>query len=261
LQSVHYNAFMSCWVFLPQAFGWDLEGAVSMYLEQGGTGSNFGEAVSTPPSSAPGGTRTFGTNIGQNPGHMRLPTGGDDSDDDNTDELGPSARRPMMGIGGPDNSVLMPPMPGMPGTEFTHQRHLDNILGSLMRASGESGMQPEDMRASMSDFMAAYEQQQQGGRRAPDRYDEDGVRLPDPVQRQRLVPAGGGFRFSRSGAEALGRAEDPSVEWMFPPARHLSSQEPLEQVCMDRRASGLGFSFHSISQHLAFDLFLPSWTQ
>ena len=71
------------------------------------------------------------------------------------------------------------------------------------------------------------------GRRKPkvDQYDEDGVRLPDKVQHHTLVY--GGFR-GESEEDILARADDPSVEWMFPPPRHLSYMGSLEQV------SGIG---------------------
>lgn len=55
-------------------------------------------------------------------------------------------------------------------------------------------------------------------------YDEDGVRRPDPVKVQRLISRG--FSMERS----LGRADDPSIEWLFPPPRHLSSQQSFEAV-------------------------------
>lgn len=32
---------------------------------------------------------------------------------------------------------------------------------------------------------------------------------------------------------AIGRADDDSVDWMFPTAAHLSSQAPLEEVDWD----------------------------
>jgi hypothetical protein len=84
-----------------------------------------------------------------------------------------------------------------------------------------------------------------GGRRRQDMYDEDGIRMPDPVQRQRLVAGpthvgglmgmmmGGGRGLGGLQDEeefSLGRAEDPSVDWMFPPPRHLSSQATLSEV-------------------------------
>mmetsp|Transcript_19550 Transcript_19550/g.21206 ORF Transcript_19550/g.21206 Transcript_19550/m.21206 type:complete len:534 (+) Transcript_19550:38-1639(+) len=55
-------------------------------------------------------------------------------------------------------------------------------------------------------------------------YDEEGVRRPDPVRMQRLISRG------FSGERSLGRAEDPTIEWLFPPARHLSSQESFDRV-------------------------------
>lgn len=55
-------------------------------------------------------------------------------------------------------------------------------------------------------------------------YDEEGIRRPDPVKMQRLISRG------YSSERSLGRAEDPTVDWLFPPPRHLSSQEALDQV-------------------------------
>ena len=46
-----------------------------------------------------------------------------------------------------------------------------------------------------------------------------------------MFPGGGGEESSEDSAvAALGRAEDPSIDWMFPPPRHLSNQGTLEQV-------------------------------
>lgn len=57
----------------------------------------------------------------------------------------------------------------------------------------------------------------------PIEYDEDGIRRPDQVKVQRLI--------SRQSSEGdWARAEDPNVDWLFPPPRHLSSQETLESV-------------------------------
>lgn len=68
-----------------------------------------------------------------------------------------------------------------------------------------------------------------GGRRQPkvDQYDEDGIRLPDKAEHHQLVY--GSFR-GESEEDVLARAEDPNVEWMFPPPRHLSFMGSLEQV-------------------------------
>jgi len=88
--------------------------------------------------------------------------------------------------------------------------------------------------------------------RHQDVYDENGIRLPDPVQRQQLL--GGGDDplsfLSRSHhhhrSRSLGshghdendddemmvfaRADDPSVDWMFPTPRHISYQRSFEEV-------------------------------
>lgn len=218
---------------LPQAFGWDLEGAIPMYMENAqNTGMN-----TSPPVSLPGirGQRA--------PVHTHFSEEGSPMQ---TSQHGFSTGL-MQGIGGDDNDVTMPPLP-LPagvGTGAAHQQHLNSVLASMMRSSGmqmdDDGEQ--DFFANMTgpgggiaSFMAAY----QGGQmssgnssRQGDRYDEDGIRLPDPVQRQRLMPTGRMFRGGEDEDEeefSMGRAEDPTVEWMFPPPRHLSSQSSLEKV-------------------------------
>ncbi len=62
-------------------------------------------------------------------------------------------------------------------------------------------------------------------------YDEEGIRRPDPVRMQRLISS---HSFSRSNFErsVLGRADDPNADWLFPPPRHLSSQESFEEVSL-----------------------------
>jgi hypothetical protein len=52
-----------------------------------------------------------------------------------------------------------------------------------------------------------------------------GVRRPDPVKQQRLV--GGGIGYADN---PLGRAEDPSVSWLFDPPRHISFPGPFDDV-------------------------------
>jgi hypothetical protein len=200
---------------LPKAFGWDLDAAVSMHLE----GNQTAAPVSMPPVTSNDDDRPI------------RPAGGAS----NRQFGGPR----MDGIGGPDNDV-----PPMPGSDISHQDHLNNVLRNLMQSSigrhvgntddNDGGaMDMSGMMGGMSlpGMMAAYErsqQQERGARRTEDQYDEDGIRLPDPVQRERLV---GGFSPRwRSDREEFGRAEDPSIEWMFPPPRHLSSQLPLDEV-------------------------------
>lgn len=140
----------------------------------------------------------------------------------------------MSGIGNPDNDVVMPPMPGM--------EHMNSVLQSMMRQS--MGMNTDDdgplpAGFSMPQMMASFErsQRQMQQQRRGDVYDEDGVRLPDPVHRERLVSGGFSPRW-RTEQEEFGRADDPSVEWMFPPPRHLSSQLPLEQARAEAQQEG-----------------------
>lgn len=65
----------------------------------------------------------------------------------------------------------------------------------------------------------------------PDRYDEDGVRLPDPVRQLRLLSGNNGRMARGEDIEAvLARAEDPNIDWMFPVPRHLSNMSSLDEV-------------------------------
>ena len=83
-----------------------------------------------------------------------------------------------------------------------------------------------------------------------DIYDDHGIRLPDPVQRQQLLgddPLSfldyrrGRHRSRTHGYDhggdddddemmAFARADDPSVDWLFPTPRHISYQRSLEEV-------------------------------
>jgi len=106
-------------------------------------------------------------------------------------------------------------------------------------------------------------------RRHQDVYDENGIRLPDPVQRQQLLGGsssddplsflrgGSGHRSyhhhrSRSDGShrhdngddeddndemmVFARADDPSVDWMFPTPRHISYQRSFEEVYIIKRS-------------------------
>lgn len=63
-------------------------------------------------------------------------------------------------------------------------------------------------------YGGGFDDDEQPAPRAPE-YDEHGVRRPDPVRVSRLI---GGHDHNSD----FSRADDPTVEWMFPPPRHLS---------------------------------------
>lgn len=61
--------------------------------------------------------------------------------------------------------------------------------------------------------------------------EESDVRAADPVQHTRLLGGGGGgSSFGLEREQAFARAEDPKVEWMFPPPNHLSFPAGLQEV-------------------------------
>jgi hypothetical protein len=68
-----------------------------------------------------------------------------------------------------------------------------------------------------------------------DEYDEEGIRRPDPVRQQRLISG----RHPNMGMDnALARADDPSVEWIYEPPRHISfpgSFQEIKGLCKDEK--------------------------
>lgn len=89
----------------------------------------------------------------------------------------------------------------------------------------------------------------------PTMYDEDGLRAPDPVRQQVLIGSGGGGRSGRAvGPDmriALSRAEDPSVQWLFPPPNHLSFPGSLQEartICKEEKK----WLIVNIQQHTIF---------
>ena len=108
-------------------------------------------------------------------------------------------------LSGPDtggNGILPAPPSGINGAPSFHDAPpLPGGIGSMMNGM----MHGED---------------DHGGRSA-DKFDEFGLRLPDEIMRnQRLVES----REMDGSAydDVMGRAEDESVDWMFPPPAHLS---------------------------------------
>jgi hypothetical protein len=121
---------------------------------------------------------------------------------------------------------------------------------------------PSDTRPRAGILRSSQSRQREN--RNVDEFDEDGVRRPDPVRQQRLIGGSGGGgggggggmnrnrrAFDRYGGVqgmgmgmgigsvammgemmelGLGRAEDPDIDWFFPPPNHLSHAGSLEVV-------------------------------
>jgi hypothetical protein len=60
--------------------------------------------------------------------------------------------------------------------------------------------------------------------------DQDSVRVADPVKQQVLLDFPSHSQGQRIANLAFSRAEDPSVEWMFPPPNHLSFPGTLAEA-------------------------------
>jgi hypothetical protein len=59
---------------------------------------------------------------------------------------------------------------------------------------------------------------------------EINVRAADPVQQEQLIGRRGVMNHERE--MAFARAEDPNVEWIFPPPNHISFPGSLQEVCL-----------------------------
>ena len=98
------------------------------------------------------------------------------------------------------------PRPDLPRAQNMHDAHfMQNVMGSMYQAEGGAHMRFRD------------EEDEEGttGRSTLPLYDEFGIRRPDPVRVSRLL--------SQPGVNNdFSRADEPSVEWLFPPPRHLS---------------------------------------
>eukprot|EP01034_Spumella_vulgaris_P021642 gene21642-27682_t len=195
-----------------EALGFDLDTAVSMYLE-----NEQPPAVRPTPSHQRFTTSTHRTTFssGSNEADSTFNSYGppsvnnEDDDDSNMAANFLSHMRQNRGVVGPG---------GIPGLTVGGPVGPDGVTNALRQFMSQHGIQQDD---DDDDYV-------EGGR--PERYDQDGIRLPDPVRQQRLVGNSSFSRHGRDGEDAFARAEDPSVEWMFEPARHLSYMGSLEQA-------------------------------
>eukprot|EP00981_Chlorochromonas_danica_P001843 scaffold386_cov174-Ochromonas_danica.AAC.17 len=114
-----------------------------------------------------------------------------------------------------DNPLSSTPFPYLPPMASSIHRLMEEMQSGYMNDDDED----------MSD-------------RIEEEYDEEGVRRPDPVRIQRLIPQGAVMSDHQDELAIWGRAEDPSIDWMFPPATHLSSYLPLDRTLQDARREG-----------------------
>jgi hypothetical protein len=206
--------------------------------EQGFLISQFCEMTGCDPSLAKTALESTSWNIDT---AVSLHLEGSSSGFSRTNSFQPSVVRPpiastMMSEG---SQISEFPLPAHPLVGAADWERLMNMRRQMM--TGYSSSSSAYHHSSMDDDDdESYE-----NNRAVE-YDEDGVRRPDPVRLQRLISRGYSHESS-----ALNRADDHNIDWLFPPPRHLSSQESFENVSsvceftMFSYLSLLSFSFLS----------------
>lgn len=122
---------------------------------------------------------------------------------------------------------------GVMGTGI--QADNDNPLGppwSFIQQIHSRMRQEHDDEYSTYNRLESYGDDDDDDVRRLDEYDEDGIRRPDPVRQQRLISG----RHPMN--STLGRADDPSVEWIYEPPRHLSfpgSFQEIKALCKEEK--------------------------
>jgi hypothetical protein len=188
--------------------------------EQGFLISQFCEMTGCDPSLAKTALESTAWNIDT---AVSLHLEGSSSGFSRTNSFQPSVVRPpittTMMSEGSQISEFPHPLTGIAGA--ADWERLMNMRRQMMTEYSSSSSGYHHAHASMDDDDdESYE-----NNRAVE-YDEDGVRRPDPVRLQRLISRGYSHESS-----ALNRADDHNIDWLFPPPRHLSSQESFENVC------------------------------
>mmetsp|Transcript_702 Transcript_702/g.1211 ORF Transcript_702/g.1211 Transcript_702/m.1211 type:complete len:830 (-) Transcript_702:2695-5184(-) len=264
---------------LLEAFGWNLEGAIPMYLENntasGSNNNNYNTGLG-------GGSSSSSSNVPAPPARS-TGAGGEGA---LPPPLPPAAAAALGGEDHPGARLFQHMM--MTGTETgaaeggseadaaarammsQMQRDMQRFLSGNGGHIGGGDDDDDDEDDDDDDMLRGVRRWASGtgvgmgnsssnssstGSRV-DQYDADGIRMPDPVQRQRLVggsglggfpmmmpgihprPSGGGgggsgmSRYQGYGSENFGpsSAEDPSIEWLFPPAIHLSLPGSLDEA-------------------------------
>eukprot|EP01038_Epipyxis_sp_PR26KG_P008136 gene8136-11014_t len=211
-----------------EAMGWDLESAIAIFLGQ-----------SSPPkpkvkpfiSRRTGrGNNTFRSYQqsqiiinGQTISSVSVNENNNNSDPNNVpnDTNGESNNENDNLIDAEDDEDAMPDINDV-------MSHIHGDIRSFLRAHSYHGDNSayhssgfDDMDINSFNGMDPYPM------RKIDSYDADGIRKPDKVRKQNLL---GGYNRQHEEELILGRAEDPSIEWLFDPPRHLSFPGSFDQA-------------------------------
>ena len=115
----------------------------------------------------------------------------------------------------------------------------------LAPMGGSGASPPPSMRMPGFGLGGGYDSSDEDNYGGVEQYDEFGVRRPDRVRRQRLNQGsprhggpGSGSGMGNDYEEALARAEEEGVEWMFPPPAALNFVGSLEQCREQGKVDG-----------------------
>lgn len=176
-----------------QAMGWDLQNALSLYLE-----------------GAPPATRTTTTTSFSSSHHFS-------TSNTNNGSILPDMNDPSSDIF--HSALQRVAAEGFNGNIEETFRHMQSVMRDGMPSGGI------DMDEDDEDDDYVYPGGS-GGRRA-DEYDEDGVRKPDRVRVQQLIPT---QHFPSFVQANRGRFDDPSVDWIVKPPANISFAENFDTV-------------------------------
>ncbi len=105
--------------------------------------------------------------------------------------------------------------------------NIASMIDLLHRMQASDGSSSEIINDRFSRFHEDFHELEdpESPGRVAEEYDEEGIRRPDPVRLQRLISSG-----SVDHNDMFGRAEDPSVDWMFEPPNDINFPGTLDQV-------------------------------
>jgi hypothetical protein len=198
--------------------GWDLDSAIAIYLEGG-------IQVPPKPSEVPPFVSTFSsTTIHHSNVYRRA-----DSDADSNEE-GPTVTHPV------DISEMISRLQQQHGSHFHSGEDDADDMDDDLNVMSYGGF-------GDSSFRRRKEETHQ------DQFYDDGVRVrTDPVRMQRLIAR---QQSDEQEHIMLGRADDPNVEWMVEPPRHLSYMGSLEHAKTKAHEEGR-WLFVNIQSHEAW---------
>lgn len=206
---------LTTYVTYPQAFGFDLDSAMAVFFGQ------EGGSVGAHNSSRTFSRQHRSTDTNNNPFF--------DSQSFST-TLAPDGTTTTIRT----NNRGMTSITNVPLQPDGGDGIIDDLLGTMNEHDMLSahGLMARDIRSFLNRGnmmgMGNFDPFDPVPMRKVDSYDAEGIRKPDPVRQQVLVR--GGTTYEDDEEAILARADDPSIEWLFEPPRHLTFMGSLERV-------------------------------